>query len=364
MKRLILLFAAAALTISALAQTPKDVKYVFTEASELNLIGKIHDNTPNPYHRVDTVKYKGFTVSENRQVRCPAGMAVLFKTNSTVITVKTDFGWEWESVSTMPIAYRGYDLYIKKDGKWLFAGADAPSNKNLEAPVKLVGDMDGTMKECLLYLPLYSEEYSVQIGVAKGSVIEAIDNPFRYRVGIFGSSYTHGSSTSRGGMTYPAQFSRNTGIQMLSLGCSGNSKLQQYFADVLCDAKVDALVFDAFSNPDAKMINERLFPFIEKLRAAHPEIPLIFQQTIYRERRNFDQAHEKHEAAKLEMAEKLMKEACKKYKNVYYIQTTNATSEDNNATVDGVHPDNYGYTLWAKSIEKPLLKILKKHGVK
>ena len=30
MKRLILLFVAAALTISALAQTPKDVKYVFT----------------------------------------------------------------------------------------------------------------------------------------------------------------------------------------------------------------------------------------------------------------------------------------------------------------------------------------------
>ena len=347
-------------------KSPKpDTKRDWTEASDLTLCGKLMTDTPNPYHRVDTVKYKGFTKTENGQVRMSSGISVAFKTNSPEIYVKTKYG----TVVSYPnntngISARGYDLYIKKDGKWLFAGADAPSNKNLEAPVKLVGNMDGTMKECLLYLPLYSEEYSVQIGVAKGSVIEAIDNPFRYRVGIFGSSYTHGSSTSRGGMAYPAQFSRNTGIQMLSLGCSGNSKLQQYFADVLCDAKVDALVFDAFSNPDAKMINERLFPFIEKLRAAHPEIPLIFQQTIYRERRNFDQAHEKHEAAKLEMAEKLMKEACKKYKNVYYIQTTNATSDDNNSTVDGVHPDNYGYTLWAKSIEKPLLKILKKHGVK
>ena len=56
MKRLILLFAAATLTISALAQTPKDVNYVFTEASELNLIGKIHDNTPNPlYFTVSTL---------------------------------------------------------------------------------------------------------------------------------------------------------------------------------------------------------------------------------------------------------------------------------------------------------------------
>jgi lysophospholipase L1-like esterase len=183
-------------------------------------------------------------------------------------------------------------------------------------------------------------------------------------VGIFGSSYTHGSSTSRGGMTYPAQFSRNTGIQLLSLGCSGNCKMQPYFAEVLCNADVDAFIFDAFSNPDAKMIEERLFPFIEKLQTTHPDIPLIFQKTIRRERRNFDLQHEEYEQAKMDMAEKLMKEACKKYKNVYYVDTTNATSYDNNAQVDGVHPDNYGYSLWAKSIEKPVLKILKKYGIK
>ena len=125
MKFLFSLLTALALTISAMAQTPKDVKYVFTEASDLNLIGKIHENTPNPYHRVDTVKYKGFTKGENRQVRCPAGMAVLFKTNSTTISVKTDYGWEYKAVNTMPIAYRGYDLYIKEKGEWIYAASGA-----------------------------------------------------------------------------------------------------------------------------------------------------------------------------------------------------------------------------------------------
>jgi lysophospholipase L1-like esterase len=126
---------------------------------------------------------------------------------------------------------------------------------------------------------------------------------------------------------------------------------------------VDALIFDSFSNPDAKMIEERLFPFIEKIQSAHPDIPLIFQQTIYRERRNFDLNTEKVENAKQEMAAKLMKEACKKYKNVYFIQT-NATDELHETSVDGTHPGDYGYTLWAKSIEKPILKILKKYGIK
>ena len=355
--------AALALTISAMAQTPKDVTYVFTEASDLNLIGKIHEDTPNPYHRVDTVKYKGFTKSENRQVRCPAGLAVLFKTNSTTISVKTDFGWEYKAVNTMPIAYRGYDLYIKDNGKWIYAASGATSyGSKSEDNLVLIKHMDGKMKECMLYLPIYSEVYSVQIGIQEGAEIEALESPFKHRIGIFGSSFTHGISTSRAGMSYPMQLMRSTGLQFLSLGCSGNCKMQPYFADVLCDAKVDALIFDAFSNPRAQMIEERLFPFIEKIQSAHPDIPLIFQQTIYREKRNFNLAEEAKEKAKQETAARLMAEACKKYKNVYFIQT-NASLASHETSVDGIHPNDYGYTLWAKSIEKPILEILKKYGI-
>lgn len=363
MKRLILLFAAVAITLSALAQTPKDVKYVFTEASDLNLIGKIHKETPNPYHRVDTVKYKGFTKGENRQVRCPAGLAVLFKTNSTVITVQTDFGYEYSSVATMPIAYRGYDLYIREKGKWIWAGNAATKHgEHSEDNIVIVNNMDGKEKECMLYLPIYSEIYSAKIGVQEGSYIKPMESPFTHRIGIFGSSYTHGISTSRAGMSYPMQFMRSTGLQILSLGCSGNSKLQPYFADVLCDAEVDALIFDAFSNPRAPMIEERLFPFIEKIQTAHPDIPLIFQQTIYREKRNYNLYEEEKERAKQETAARLMAEACKKYKNVYFIQT-NASMASHETTVDGIHPDDYGYTLWAKSIERPILEILAKYGI-
>jgi hypothetical protein len=363
MKKLLTIVALAFASAMLSAQTPKNVVYEFTEASDLNLIGKIHKDTPNPYHRVDTVKYKGFTVGENRQVRCPAGLAVLFKTNSTSISVKTEYGWEYNAVNTMPIAYRGYDLYIKDGDQWLWAGSGATKPENGKDNLVIVKDMDNTEKECMLYLPIYSEVYSVKIGTDKGSKIEALESPFRHRIGIFGSSFTHGISTSRPAMSYPMQLMRWTGLQFLSLGCSGNCKMQPYFGEVLCDAEVDALVFDAFSNPNAKMIEERLFPFIEQLQKSHPDIPLIFQQTIYRERRNFNTSVEASENAKQEMAAKLMKEACKKYKNVYFIQT-DATDELHETSVDGTHPGDYGYTLWAKSIEKPLLKILKKYGIK
>ena len=364
MKRIFLLIALFTICAGTFGQTPKNVEYDFTEASDLNLIGKLFYDTPNPYHRVDTVKFKGFTKGENNQVRCPSGIAVLFKTNSSTISVKAEYGYEYYPVNAMPLAYRGFDLYIKQDGEWLWAAAGAakPGTKDPENKV-LIKDMDNSVKECMLYLPIYCEVNSVLIGVERGAEIDSIESPFRHRVGIFGSSYTHGVCVSRAGMTYPAQFTRHTGIQLLSLGCSGNCKMQPYFADVLCAAEVDALIFDAFSNPDAKMIRERLFPFIEKIQETHPDIPLIFQQTIYRESRNFSIASEEKERAKQETAAELMKEACKKYKNVFFVQT-NATDELHETTVDGTHPGDYGYTLWARSIEKPVLKILRRYGIK
>ncbi len=368
MKRLltILALAAAVATMSDAelsAATPKNIKYVFKEASELNLIGKILDNTSNPYHRVDTCKYKGFTPGENNQVRCSAGLAVLFKTNSSTISVKPDYGYMNRGTNTMGVALRGYDLYIKKDGEWLYAASKAPADGREENNLVLIKDMADGVKECMLYLPMYSELYSLGIGVEEGAEIESLDSPFRHRVGIFGSSFTQGISISRSGMSYPMQFMRKTGVQMLSLGCSGNCKMQPYFADVLADANVDALVFDAFSNPDAKMIEERLFPFIERVQESHPDIPLIFMQTIYRESRNFNESSDKFEQAKMDMAAKLMAEAVKKYENVYFIQT-NTGSNSEETSVDGTHPSDMGYLGWAESIEKPIMKILKKYGLK
>ncbi len=353
---------ATAISVCAFAQSEGNAKYTFTEASDLNLIGKVID-TPNPYHRVDTCRFKGFTKGENDQVRSSAGLAVLFRTNSTSIVIDSEYGYKNYGLSTMPLALRGYDLYIKKDGEWLWAATKVNPVGHENEEMVLIGNMDNSMKECMLYLPMYSELYSVKIGVDNGASIESLESPFRHRVAIFGSSYTQGISTSRSGMSYPMQFMRHTGIQLLSLGCSGNCKLQPYFADVLIEADVDAIIFDTFSNPSAKMIEERLFPFIEKIQAAKPDIPLIFMQTIYRENRNFNTANNKVEQAKQDMAEKLMKEAVKKYRNVYFIRT-NATSPDHETSVDGVHPSDYGYTLWAKSIEKPVMRILRKYGIK
>lgn len=346
------------------AQSAKKAPLVWTDAKDLTMLGQFFPENPNPYHRVDTTRFKGFTKGENFQVRCGAGMICAFRTNSTTVSVDPDYGNTAFPGNTMGISARGFDFYIRKDGKWIYAASGVSGDKNLDNPLVLINNMDGEEKECLLYLPIFSELRELKIGVEAGKTLQPLESPFRHRIAFFGSSFTHGSSTSRSGMSYPSQLSRATGLQVLNLGCAGNSKLQSYFCDVLCATDADAFVFDSFSNPSIAQIEERLFPFIEKLQKAHPGKPLIFQRTIYRENRNFNTASESAEQKRQDRAGELMREAMRKYPDVYYIETTNATSPSHETSVDGVHPSNYGYTLWAESLRKPLLKILKKYGIR
>ena len=223
MKRFFLL-TVALLTVWAAAAQMR-----FVDATELNLIGKALP-TPHPYHRIDTVAYKGFTKGENQQVRCSAGLALVFKTNSTRIDLEPQYtSFVYAGASTPRVASEGFDLYIRKDGEWLYAASRAPKKRG-EA-YTMISRMDSSEKECLLYLPNYSELTSLRVGVDEGATITPMENPFRHKIVIFGSSFTHGVSTSRAGMSYPMQIGRNTGLYFCSIACSGNCKLQKLAND-------------------------------------------------------------------------------------------------------------------------------------
>lgn len=333
----------------------------FVDAAQFELVNKLGP-TENRYHRVDTHKYD-LTENESNLLHMPAGMALVFRTNSSRIGVRTEFlNYSLSRSSTTAISQTGYDLYIRRDGGWLYAGSNAPKDEHAEQ--MLIRNMDDSEKECLLYLPLFSELKRIEIGIDEGATIEAMPNPFRHRIVIFGSSYTHGTSTGRPGMSYPMIMQRNTGLQFISLGVSGNSKLQQSFARIIGDNACDAIIVDAFSNPGPEMICERFLPFVAAIREAHPGVPLIFLQTIYRERANFDLKERAREEEKRRTAREVFNEAAKVYGDIYFVDEPNLTGTDHITSLDGTHPDDLGYWRWANAIQPRIVRILKKYGIR
>ncbi|MCR5519883.1 MAG: SGNH/GDSL hydrolase family protein [Bacteroidales bacterium] len=356
MRRLILAIAAICAVVPTLAQ---DFKYV--EATGLTIVGKVFPDTPEPYKRIDTGKYKGWTKKDLGLIDMSSGIICAFRTDAPAINMRaTVVGGRGSNRGD-----RGFDLYIKKDGRWLWAGnASIPKGNDEEKEVKLVTDMAPGVKECIVYFPTFSVMGSVKVGVPEGCSLEAGEKPFKHDIVLYGSSFTHGASATRSGNTLPAFLSRMTGLQFNSLGVSGDCKMQPQFLNALKDAKADAFFFDTFSNPNPKEIRERTFGFIEGIQSTHPGVPLIFIRTIRRENRNFDTKKEAFEAEKMAVADSVMAIAVKRYKDVYYIKTSDASTADQETTNDGIHPSDFGYYIWANNIKKPLLKILRKYSIR
>lgn len=344
------------ISINALAADPK-IKYV--DGSELTLINKTIE-TPDRYKRVDTLRYTGFTDYQRRELtQHSAGLALCFATDSRHIYVRPTYQLHKATANQTRINTEGFCLYVRRGDKWVYAGSAAPGKKDY---ITLVSDMPEGWKECMLYLPNFSVVNRVEVGIDPDSEIKPIDNPFRHKIVVFGSSFTHGTCCSRPGMSYPMQLERATGLHVCDFGMSGNSKLQQSYARVLADTEADAFVFDSFSNPSAKEIEERFDDFVATIRAKHPTTPLIFMQTIYRENRNFDTRRGSIEQAKMDMGEKMVRRAMEKDPNIYFIVPDTGNSHE--TSVDGVHPGDYGYTLWMESIRQPILDILARYNIR
>lgn len=374
MRRIIILIG---LLIGAVGiSTASTIKYV--DAATLTIAGKL-SKTTNPYHRAEVSEYPSLKEGRSRSgkplegtlLRMSTGIMVIFETDSPEIWVRPEYGFTYPFYSMPMSATHGFNLYIEKDGKLCWAAsrgrtvdAQGEGKVKAESPLRLIANMEGTMKRCVLYLPLYSELLSLKIGVAEGATIRAAKNPFRHNIAVFGSSFTHGATASCAGQTWPAFFSRSTGLHICSYGMSAYSKLQPVVGEIIGKAKPDALICDSFSNPNCEQIKSRIRPFINAVRKENPNMPIIFLRTIYRESRNFDRKADKSEQARIDCAAAVMKEVVKEYKGVYYLEIDNMTGTTGETSGDGVHPHSMGYYEWAKAIEKPVLKILKKHKIK
>jgi len=363
LKALAGIILASAIGISA--DAAGETEWQYTDIDRLNLFNKLF-RTETPFGRIDPDKLGRPNYRERNQALECSGLAVAFNTTSTVIGVKAAFAFQYQTNHTTNNAKQGFDLYVKQDGEWVWAGvAGATDGDCDERTYTIAKGLDPGMKKCIVYFPLGSILTALELATEKGAVVEKAATPFKGRIVVFGSSYTQGAGCSRCGMTYSAQLSRMTGLNFINMGFAGGCKLQPYFAKALVEAEdVDAYLFDTFSNPTAEMIRERLFPFIEIFRKEKPEVPLIFMKTCFTERRMAQGFYAKRDADKMNVADSLMKIAVKRYDNVYYINTTNTIGDYHECTTDGVHPDQHGYTLWAESIRKPVVRIVRKYGLK
>ena len=137
---------------------------------------------------------------------------------------------------------------------------------------RLAGNRNGETRDYLLYLPLYHEITSLEIGLPPGARLSVLPPPPGGPVVFYGTSIVQGGCASRPGMVHTAILGRRLNREAINLGFSGNGMMEPEVARLMAELDPALYVIDCIPNVGRK-IGELTVPFVRILREKHPQYP-------------------------------------------------------------------------------------------
>lgn len=254
----------------------------------------------------------------------------------------------------------GFDLYAKADD----ADENQPESHvgtfqppfNLESGFdSIVRLPDRRMRTFTLNMPLYGGVNELYIGLDREATLEAAP-PQRWKaVAYYGSSITQGGCASRPGNSYQGILGRALDCDQVNLGFSGNGKGEPEVAQYIASLDLSAFVMDYDNNsPSPETLRATHEPFFQIIRKAQPTLPVIFvsRPPLMGSDEN---------PSRIEIIRQTYRNALDAGdRHVYFVNGSeffDAFAGDA-ATVDGCHPNDYGFVLMAQGILPTLEKAL------
>lgn len=357
MKRLLLTLLAAVLTLSAGATNLDSL--IYSSASSLRIVGKGFTDTESLYDRLPASAREGcreelWSLSTNS-----AGIAIRFRTASTAIAVKWTLRQNFHMNHMTGVGIRGVDLYRLTDKGWRFVGVGRPASGK-ECRSLVIDNMDPEPAEYMLYLPLYDGVSDLQIGIDPDASLDAPQEPSPRAdrtVVFYGTSITQGGCATRAGMCYSSILSRQLDFEAINLGFSGNARLDRNIAELMASLDPTVYFLDFVPNCTADMIAERAVEFIEIIRRAHPDTPIIMADSYDFPPSQFNLKQRRQLDAKTVE----MRKVCDHFRgdrNFIFIEGVSYCNND--CSVDGAHLTDMGFAAMADHYAKYLKKYLRR----
>ena len=359
MKRLFAIVALLCVTICSFGQKDK-TETVWYDGADFPIFGKATDQTLTRYDRLPA-SYEKISRKPVWQLgRNTAGLYIRFRSNSPYIKVA------WTSLNGRSMNHmaatgvRGVDLYWLNGDTWQFARGGRPAKEKYTEST-IISNMEPIEREWMLYLSLYDGVTDVKIGIDSKSQIDQpkVNSPKAGNPIVFyGSSIMQGGCVSRPGALATSIIARALDREVINLGFSGNALLDMEIAELMAQVEAPALfVLDYVPNSTAPRINESGEKFFNIIRAAHPDVPIIFvERPIYPhsilDQKTGADTKARNEAQKA-LYQKLRKAGQKK---LYYLEGEKILGDDREGTVDGTHSTDLGAQRYVDAI----LPIIKK----
>ncbi len=345
---------AAVAVLSAQPATDAGRPVTWHDLKTLPLEGQGWADLKHPYDRLPA--------KAEQMVRAPvwnlahdsAGLSHRFVTDADLLRAR----WKLRKPERLAMPHMpatgvsGLDLYVRDAGEWRWLANGRPEKPDANERT-LVHGLKREKREYLLYLPLYNGVESVEIGVPPGATFERAPDRYATRKPIvfYGTSILQGGCASRPGMAYPSIIGRALDWPIINLGFSGNGKTEPEMARLLAELEPAAYVLDSLPNLDVEQVKERVEPFVQALRARHPQVPIVLVENVNYADTGFVESRRTKVAGANSLLRKLydrLKAAGDK--RLHYVHAAHLLGGDGEDTVDGTHPTDLGFMRMAQGI--------------
>lgn len=211
--------------------------------------------------------------------------------------------------------------------------------------------------EFRLYLPLYNEVEWIEVGIDSAARFEWLPLREERPVVAYGTSILQGGCASRPGMAWTNILSRKIDRTVMNFGFSGSGRMERETVELIAENDAKAWIIDCV--PNMNHLEDSLFEarYLEGVRLIRnrSEAPILLVESATASTGYADQATLRKNRLLKSCYEKLIAENTR---NIHYLSAERiALPED--ATVDGIHPTDWGMEIIATAYETKLREILK-----
>ncbi len=323
---------------------------------------------PNPYDRLPskaekTVRADVWDLSHNS-----AGLMLCFKSNADQIIVRYKVTGE-KAMPHMPATgVSGVDLYaISTDGKWLWCAGRYTMGDTIEYRFTGLTPNDTYHqkgREYRLYFPLYNSVQWLEVGTPEGTMFSPLPTRKEKPIVVYGTSIAQGGCASRPGMAWPAIVGRKLDRPLINLGFSGNGRLEKEVIDLIGEIDAKLYVLDCLPNLSASDAtkSEQVIDLIKKsvieLQLKNPSTPILLVDHSGFSDEAVNSSNKMSSIA-LNQAQRVAFEQLKSEgHNNLYLLSKEEIGLSMEATVDGIHPNDFGMQEYAIAYEKIIRTIL------
>ncbi len=292
-----------------------------------------------------------------------AGGRVRFSTDSPYILIK----------AVMPVVGRnshmtlamsaGFDLYEDyKSGESRYHRVFMPPYDMDGGYEQIIRFGSRKMRHFTINFPIHSVVSELYVGLAEGSALGA-GLPYRSKkpIIIYGSSIVHGTAATRPGLVYTNILSRYLNMNVINLGFSGKALAEDAIIDYISKQEMLLFVLDYDHNaPTPEYLRDTHLPTYKKIRASQPDLPIIMVT-----RPNVATNGAGAMARKDVVIDTYRAARDAGDERVYYVDGESffLGKFENECTMDGVHPNDLGFTLMADGIGSEIRRAMSQCGV-